>query len=260
MKCLKNENGFTLAEMAICLVIIGILLAGVFMGEEILMNARISSVISQVKSYQAAIVSFRDQYGTLPGDYAQAATKIPGCINDCATYVGNSDGQINARVPGPSPFLENWNVPYNASRDSENRLLWLHLAVSKMIKGVDDTGTYKRAWGKSYPKAKFGGGFDMVNIKFLTLHWAYLPMIGTFIELRAVPFPNQAYVNEDFGKSALYPKYAKRIEDKMDNGDYLGGEVITMGWDGNCHTWVPPVTWIETTETKGCNLLFRAIP
>ncbi len=88
---MRKENGFTLIEIAIVLVIIGLLLGGVLKGQELITSARVRNIISQQDGVKAAFFGFLDRYRAYPGDYGQATINIPGCAT-CQN--GNNDGQI----------------------------------------------------------------------------------------------------------------------------------------------------------------------
>lgn len=90
---MKREQGFTLIEIAIVLVIIGLLLGGVLKGQELITSARVRNVISSQDGIKAAYFGFLDRYRALPGDYltASAQANIPGC-GGC--FGGNGNGQI----------------------------------------------------------------------------------------------------------------------------------------------------------------------
>ncbi len=68
-----KSKGFTLIEIAIVLVIIGLLLGGVLKGQELITGARVRNLISQQDGIKAAFFGFQDRYRALPGDYAAAA-------------------------------------------------------------------------------------------------------------------------------------------------------------------------------------------
>jgi len=89
----KQQAGFTLIEIAIVLVIIGLLLGGVLKGQELITAARVRNLISNQDGVKAAYFGFLDRYRSLPGDYstANAQANIPGCA---ACFGGNANGQI----------------------------------------------------------------------------------------------------------------------------------------------------------------------
>ncbi len=85
----RHQSGFTLIEIAIVLVIIGLLLGGILKGQELITSARVRNLIAQLDGTKAAFFGFQDRYRALPGDFTLATTQVPG-----ATQNGNGDGQI----------------------------------------------------------------------------------------------------------------------------------------------------------------------
>jgi len=85
----KNQAGFTLIEIAIVLVIIGLLIGGILKGKAMIQNAKVKRVVKQADEVRAAVMSFYDKYGMYPGD--ENSTSFPP--ND--SHNGNGDGQIS---------------------------------------------------------------------------------------------------------------------------------------------------------------------
>ena len=84
----KSNRGFTLVEIAIVLVIIGLLLGGILKGQELINNAKVRAIADRQNSLKVAWFSFIDRFSALPGDYVQAADYITGVGN------GAGDGII----------------------------------------------------------------------------------------------------------------------------------------------------------------------
>jgi prepilin-type N-terminal cleavage/methylation domain-containing protein len=97
MKHLNNQKGFTLVEIAIVMVIIGLLLGGVLKGQQMIANAKIKSLVNHAQGLSAAIYAYQDRYKALPGDDPKATTNLPGASGGCDVGVlgnGSGDGYI----------------------------------------------------------------------------------------------------------------------------------------------------------------------
>ena len=93
----SNNNGFTLVEIAIVLVIIGLLLGGILKGQELINNAKVRAIADRQSSLKVAWFAFIDRFSALPGDYAQANVYITGA------NPGDGNGLI-ADVEAPLVF------------------------------------------------------------------------------------------------------------------------------------------------------------
>ena len=127
---LRNQKGFTLVEIAIVLVIIGLLMGGVLKGQTIIKNAKVKRVVKSADEVRAAIYTFYDKYGVYPGDEANT-TFPPNDSNNGGANPGN--GQINY---------------------DESDMMFEDLANAGIISGnFDGTGV------DSYPKHAFGDSY-----------------------------------------------------------------------------------------------------
>src|ERR1700680_3911745 len=123
------SKGFTLIEIAIVLVIIGLLLGGVLKGQELITGARVRNLISQQDGIKAAFFGFQDRFRAYAGDYTQATVNIIG-----ATANGNGNGRIETGAVGGT-------APAGAE---EHTLAWEHLSRAGFING---TYTYNAVAG-----------------------------------------------------------------------------------------------------------------
>ena len=64
----RDQAGFTLVEIAIVMVIIGLLIGGVLKGQAMIENAKVKRVVKQADEIRAAVMTFYDKYGVYPGD------------------------------------------------------------------------------------------------------------------------------------------------------------------------------------------------
>src|SRR5437773_4341126 len=96
----STEAGFTLVEIAIVLVIIGLLLGGILKGQEMITQAKIKNVINDFNGITVAITSYQDRYRALPGDDKNAAARWT--IQNPASGDGNGviAGLYNANDTG----------------------------------------------------------------------------------------------------------------------------------------------------------------
>ncbi len=85
---MRNRAGFTLVEIAIVMVIIGLLIGGVLKGQAMVQNAKVKRVVKQADELRAAVMAFYDKYGVYPGDENLAAIP-PGTDAE-----GDGDGNI----------------------------------------------------------------------------------------------------------------------------------------------------------------------
>src|SRR5438128_6457166 len=89
----STQTGFTLVEIAIVLVIIGLLLGGILKGQEMITQAKIKNVINDFNGIAVAVTSYQDRYRALPGDDANATTRwttqAPGKGNGDGVMLGN---------------------------------------------------------------------------------------------------------------------------------------------------------------------------
>ena len=93
----RAQSGFTLVEIAIVLVIIGLLLGGVLKGQELIENGRIKSAANDLNGISAAYNSYLDRYRRVPGDDGPIATLTGrgGSWTTGGIKAGNADGVIN---------------------------------------------------------------------------------------------------------------------------------------------------------------------
>ncbi len=116
----NKQRGFTLIEIAIVLVIIGLLLGGVLKGQELINTARVRALNNNVDGITAAWFSFQDRYRGFPGDYSQAAINLPG-----APANGSGNGLVGLDNAGADAPAERANV-------------WVHLEAAGYITGNFD--------------------------------------------------------------------------------------------------------------------------
>ncbi|MEQ8735957.1 MAG: prepilin-type N-terminal cleavage/methylation domain-containing protein [Rhodospirillaceae bacterium] len=123
----NSSRGFTLIEMSIVLVIIGLIIGGILKGQEIIESSRQKNIITQIDAVRSAVNTFADKYQALPGDYRLAQTRVLAGLND-----GDSDGIIGAATGVAT--LANLNSVTGAA--DENPHFFNHLAAAELLSGT----------------------------------------------------------------------------------------------------------------------------
>ena len=124
----RLQQGFTLVEIAIVLVIIGLLLGGILKGQEMINQAKIKNVVADFSGISAAYYGYQDRYRAIPGDDKGAA----------ARWTGATSGDGNGVVAGT----------YNSSTATDESLLWWdHLRRAGFVAGSGTSQPFNAATG-----------------------------------------------------------------------------------------------------------------
>jgi prepilin-type N-terminal cleavage/methylation domain-containing protein len=137
----KHQQGFTLIEIAIVLVIIGLLLGGVLKGQELVYNQKVKSTYDAYRQYTAAMYGYQDRYKAIPGDDANVGTRGFAPVGGVAIVPGTGDGIINgggastcAAVAGAAPGV-------GIAPGSEACQANYHLRLSGFLAGTGTVAT-----------------------------------------------------------------------------------------------------------------------
>ena len=148
---LNNQKGFTLIEIAIVLVIIGLLLGGVLKGQELINTARVRALNNSVDGITAAWFSFQDRYRAFPGDYSLADVNILAAADP-----GNGNGIVGNLAATDDPI--------------ERAQVWVHLSAAGYLSGSYDGDAANTAVGAEYtcpagtcPDNGFGAGMTIFH-------------------------------------------------------------------------------------------------
>jgi len=185
----KKQKGFTLVEIAIVLVIIGLLLGGILKGQEMITQAKIKNVIADMSGVSAAMYGYQDRYKALPGD-DKAATRWTGAT------AGNGDGLIGGT--------------YLAGGAAESAHFWSHLRSAGFVSGTGSDNPFNAVSGKMGVQTGDGAVAPA----------AVLATVGP----PAIP----GFTGLILCSANLPDKIAVSVDAQMDDGDGKKGSVRTM--------------------------------
>jgi prepilin-type N-terminal cleavage/methylation domain-containing protein len=192
-----RQSGFTLVEIAIVLVIIGLLLGGILKGQEMITQAKIKNIINDFNGITAAMNAYQDRYRALPGDDQNAATRWTNPL----AISGDGNGQLCTGVcptPPVAPNLYNNTVTTTAGAPEVN-LFWWHLRLAGFIGGSTVAGAGSAA---SPPNNAVNG------------------MLGV-----QTGGPAGFFVSNMVCSSNLPDKIAIAVDTQMDDGNAASGQV-----------------------------------
>lgn len=151
------RTGFSLVELSIVLVILGLLVGGILAGQSLIRASQLRSVAVEYDRYRTATLAFRDKYFAIPGDFSNA-TGFWGkddayCAGDSGTAsaTGTCNGDGNARLS-----------PGSASTTGEILQFWRQLALAGLIDGnytgiAGPSGGLNQRIGENVPASKLAG-------------------------------------------------------------------------------------------------------
>lgn len=193
---MKRQAGFTLVEIAIVLVVIGLLLGGVLKGQELILNSQIRNAINEFNNVASARFTYQDRYRQIPGDDDTASSR----------WSGVTDGDGDRLIDGA------WNSP--TGTPTEANYFWQHLRNDSLV-----SGPLTAAGSLALPRNAFDGDIGVQEGAF-----GATPAIpGTVICQSNVPGKAAAIIDtridDDTGDGAA-----------SDTGSLQGGEEpITVG-------------------------------
>lgn len=144
----QRRRAFTLIELSIVLVIIGLIIGGALTGQQIIQNARITNAINNIQSYQAQFQTYQQNYGALPGDDPSAVSRFGTTVTN-----GNGDGIINngGGTAAQDTFTNPSSVP-------ESLGVWADLRAAGLVKNQIPLN--------AQPPNPFGGVYTFQNGAF----------------------------------------------------------------------------------------------
>lgn len=258
-KLQKKQSGFTLVELAIVMIIIGLLIGGVLKGQQLIENAKVTATITQVKGFMAAYNAFLDAYSSAPGDMPNATTRLSGCDtgNSCSNGDGNS--LIGTYTQGGQ-----WNANQNVATapQIETIYFWKHLALADLLTGVDPTAVpvTDAAWGVTHPAAALRGGYHALYVNqnpCTATSASNINCGGNAHTVRLQNAMNTGPLAAGEGAQPATPHQAASIDRKMDDGHPQRGSVQSEDGDGTGARGCDDSYYHEDVVSKNCIIYFN---
>lgn len=255
------RSAFSLVELSIVLVILGLLTGGILAGQSLIRASELRAAATEASRYVTATHSFRDKYFGLPGDitnaetiWTQLAAATAACRDTASTTAatcnGNGDGDIN----------------YSMARSREMYRYWQHLANAGLIEGQytgswDGVGSWNVVLGSNIPRSRIGDAGWAVLSRYDAMNqggW----YANIFIPSSSINFlilgskGTGSFVNS----ALLKNEEAWNIDTKMDDGRPGIGRVTTFNatQHATCASsdTAASATYQLTVSGNACVLLF----
>jgi prepilin-type N-terminal cleavage/methylation domain-containing protein len=235
-----SQHGFTLIELSIVLVIIGLIVGGVLVGQDLIKAAALRAQVAQIEKYNAAINTFRNKYNAVPGDMIPAIASTFGLLQLAPVSVG-----LQGMGDGNGLLEDGATVgggPNSNQFAGEISTFWRHLSDANLVDGsfgingnsaISGTGLVSGRPGgavssipQSIPAAKLGRGLSVTVISgrgqnfFILMPITKISAAGLYA----------------VGSLGMTPLEAQNIDAKIDDGAPNTGIVLAQGTLGAGNT------------------------
>lgn len=245
---MHNIRAFSLVELSIVLVVIGLLTGGILVGKDFIEGAELQRLVKDSAQYTAAADAFRTQFKAWPGDFSEGTTYwgdnaglcADGAITDGAFGACNGNGNGFITTNGTAVAREDINV-------------WLQLGSAKLVpETFNYTSTFNetRFRNYTYPGTVRGGAFTLQYYGSPAALAALNSVSGHFLKA-GVPSPTLTNV----ALALLNPQEAASIDTRIDDGFATTGGFMAANGSGS--TCLASGDYSKTLTAPGCVLFFQ---
>jgi prepilin-type N-terminal cleavage/methylation domain-containing protein len=233
---MQSIRAFTLVELAIVIVIIGLLVGGVLQGRELIEQARLRRVISDVENYSAAFATFFGKYNAVPGDMRNATTMWGEVSPDCTVELGTGTQTCNGDGDRRVDYDNGADIDGTIVSHWEGFRFWQHLKNANLIKAsVNGEAIYCGGINPCYvgnvnvPLAPIPGsvwGFWQVGNQF----WS-----GKLTPRHAFGLGNTRWGSGRWHGVTLTPEAMMAFDSKFDDGMPYRGKIVNMNYSNSAN-------------------------
>jgi len=246
------KKGFTLVELSIVLVIVGLLIGGILVGQSLIESAKINRVIKEFAQYEIAAKQFKVKYKYLPGDHPQGYLFNSQCTQPLECR-GDGDGKIYRQVyDGVRNYLEVRNV-------------WYHLQGTGMLKinlpftnvAVQTQTTWLT--GDNFPKSAYGNNTMLILSTISAGNGISSIATASVLEHMGMQISNTG-TDGSFYQGNIKPLNALALDQKIDDGVWGTGALLSHNTGGNVAGTLNCVTGASynvsyDSDVNGCRVI-----
>lgn len=246
------QRGFSLVELSIVLVILGLLTGGILAGQSLIRASELRSVTTEADRYVTAMQTFRDKYFALPGDMTNAEKFWGQDPGGCPAPINTVGKTQTCNGDGNGLIQEGLREPFR---------FWQQLAAAGLIEG-SYTGVggaanvlYDAIAGQNAPPSKLGNG--LWTIRYINLP-SSTPGPNRYAGNYGNTFQIGAKTTNGWNDTDLLkPEEAWNIDTKMDDGKPGRGKVVAAAFS-SCSATTDPnnhnADYTLTTTAPACVL------
>jgi len=194
----SQQSGFTLVEIAIVLVIIGLLLGGILKGQELINSAKVKNLANDFRTIPTYIYAYQDKFKALPGDDSAASTHVNGATNATTPGAPNTPG--NGVIAGS---------PLSSTQTDEAYLFWQHVRLANIAAGPTAV-----ADPEYRPKNSVGGFIGIASL-----------VNAGGLANAVITAPTAMNGTYQICSESILGKFAKQLDVQMDDGNTQTGSM-----------------------------------